>query len=76
VDGDPIVTDSARKHAVVDDDILHAYNHSIKVEELDDGLFMIVGPSRTGEMLEIGVVAGSESPVIVHAMQARPKYLR
>jgi hypothetical protein len=46
------------------------------IEDLDDGLFMIVGPSRAGGMLEIGVVTGSEAPVIVHAMQARPKYLR
>ncbi len=76
MDGDPIVTDSARKHDVADDDILHAYNHPIRIEDLDDGLFMIVGPSRAGGMLEIGVVAGSEAPVIVHAMQARPKYLR
>lgn len=74
--GDPIVTDSARKHAVADEDILRAYNHPIRIEDLDDGLFMIVGSSRAGELLEIGVVAGSEAPVIVHAMQARPKYLR
>lgn len=45
---------------VADDDILPAYSHPIRIEELDDGLFMIVGPSRAGGLLEIGVVAGSE----------------
>jgi hypothetical protein len=76
VDGDPIVADSARKHGLGEDDILHAFNHPLFVEELDEGLLMFVGPDRAGKLLEIGVVTASDGAVIVHAMEARPKYLR
>jgi hypothetical protein len=75
VEGDPIVAESAHKHEIGDDDILHAYNNPIRVEELDEELFMLIGADRAGNLLEIGVVAGAEGPVIVHAMEARPKYL-
>lgn len=43
---DPIIADSARKHGVSDEDILHAYANPIRVFELDDGLTMIIGRSR------------------------------
>jgi len=76
VDGDPIIADSARKHALGGEDILHGYNQPIWIEELDEGMLMFIGPDRTGRLLEIGVVVGSDGPVIVHAMEARPKYLR
>ena len=75
MEGDPIVAESAHKHGVGDDDILHAYNNPIRVEELDDELFMLVGANRAGNLLEIGVVTGADGPVIVHAMEARSKYL-
>lgn len=76
MEGDPTIAESARKHGIGDDDILHAFDHPIRVEELDEGLLMFVGPERAGRLLEIGVVAASDGPVIVHAMEARPKYLR
>jgi hypothetical protein len=76
VDGDPVIVESARRNGVRDDDILHAFNQPIFVEDLDEGLVMFVGPDRAGQLLEIGVVASSDIPVIVHAMEARPKYLR
>ena len=76
VEGDPIVAESAYKHGIGDEDILHAYNNPIRVEDLDEELFMLIGTSRAGNLLEIGVVATSDGPVIVHAMEARPKYLR
>jgi hypothetical protein len=76
VEGDPIIAGSAQRHGLDDDDILHAYNHPIFVEDLDEGLLMFVGPDRAGKLLEIGFVATADVPVIVHAMEARPKYLR
>ena len=54
VEGDPIVADSAHRHGVGDPDILHAYNNPIRVEELDDELFMLIGADRAGNLLEIG----------------------
>jgi hypothetical protein len=37
---------------------------------------MFIGPDRAGNLYEIGVVGTDEGPIVVHAMQARPKYLR
>ena len=50
---DPVIVASARKHGVHDDDILHAYRHPTRVLALDD-LVMLIGASRTGQLLEIG----------------------
>jgi hypothetical protein len=36
---------------------------------------MLIGPAPDADLLEIGVVNGSEGPVIVHAMRARPRFL-
>ncbi len=60
----------------MDTDIIHCFDNPILVEDLDDDLVMLVGPDRTGRLLEVGVVVGNDGPVIVHAMEARTKYLR
>ena len=72
---DPVILDSARKHGVADEDILHAYQHPIRVLRLDD-LTMLIGPDRTARLLEIGVSNGEGVEFIVHAMSARPKFIR
>ena len=48
----------ARKHGVHDDDdMLHAYRHQlIAFATNDESVTMFVGPSRTGEPPEVGVV--------------------
>jgi hypothetical protein len=73
---EPVITPSARKHGVSDDAIIHAFNNPVRVEDLDEGLVMLVGPDHAGNLFEIGVVTSGEGPVIVHAMPARPKYRR
>lgn len=72
----PVIAPSARKHGVSDDTILHAFNNPIRTEHLDEDMTMLIGPDRAGNLYEIGVVTASDGPVIVHAMPARPKYLR
>ncbi|QDQ96722.1 hypothetical protein [Tomitella fengzijianii] len=72
----PVIADSARRHAIDDRDIIHAFNHPMWFEELGDGLVMIIGPSRSAQMVEVGVVDSEAGPVIVHAMPARRKFLR
>lgn len=37
---------------------------------------MLIGPDRVARLLELGVVESDEGPVVVHAMPARPKFLR
>ncbi len=73
---EPVIADSARKHGVSDEDILHAYRNPIRVFELDEGFTMVIGANHAAIVFEIGVVDGIEAPVIVHAMRAREKFLR
>ena len=39
---DPIIAESARKHGVSDEDILHAYANPIRVFDLDEGFTMVI----------------------------------
>lgn len=73
---EPVIAPSARKHGVRDPDILHAYTHPVRVFELDEGFTMLIGPSQSAALLEVGVVEGDTADVVVHAMPARPKFLR
>ena len=72
---DPVILASARKHGVVDEDMIHAYHHPIRVLHLDD-LTMLLGPDRSARVLEIGVSNREGIDFVVHAMPARPKFLR
>jgi hypothetical protein len=56
--------------------MLHASNNPICSEDLDEGLTMLIGPDRAGNLFEFGVVDGTDGPIIVHAMAARTKYMR
>jgi hypothetical protein len=72
-----VVIDSARKHRVADEDMVHAYLNPLWVVEVEPDMRMHVGFDRTGQMLEVGVVASQDgTPVIVHAMAARAKFMR
>lgn len=73
----PVIASSARRHGVDDEDMVHAYRNATAAWALDEGLVMLVGPDRTGALLEIGVARSEDgTAVIVHAMKARPKFLR
>ncbi len=74
--GDPIIAESARKHEVSDQDILHAYANPMRIFELDEGFTMVIGANQAAIVYEIGVVNDRLSSVIVHAMKARKKFLR
>jgi hypothetical protein len=71
---DPAILASARKHGVTDDDMLHAYRNPVRVFELDD-LTMLIGPDRSGSLLEIGVATAEGIDFVVHAMTARPRFV-
>ena len=71
---DPAILASARRHGVLDDDMLHAYRNPIRVFDVDD-LIMLIGPDQSATLLEIGVAHGEGIDFIVHAMAARPKFL-
>ncbi len=76
--GEPIILDSARRHGVSDEDMIHALRFSISHVRQDDDMVMFIGPDRAGTLVEVGVVIwwGGEF-AIAHALQpARAKYLR
>lgn len=73
---EPRIAPSAHKHGVSDEVILHAFNNPIRAVEIDEDLTVLIGPDHAGNLYEIGVVASDEGPVVVHAMRARPQYLR
>ncbi len=50
---DPVILASARKHGVLDTDMLHAYRHPIRVFQVDD-LVMMIGADAAGRLLEVG----------------------
>ncbi len=63
---------SALKHGIDVADIDHAERNAIRRIFLDEGLEMLIGPVRNGELLEIGITRNTR---IVHAMKARKKFL-
>ncbi len=73
---EPLIIASARKHGIADEDMRHAFNHPISYEDLDDSFVMIIGPTRSAHLIELGFIDTDHGPVIVHAMTARRKYLR
>ncbi|MHB1711859.1 MAG: hypothetical protein ACYCV7_10720 [Acidimicrobiales bacterium] len=72
---DPVILASARKHGITDDDMLHAYRNPVRVFEFDE-LAMLIGSDQAGRMLEVGLTAAEGIEFIVHAMTARPKFVR
>lgn len=42
---EPLIVSSARTHGIADDDILYAFNHPVRDEDLDDGFLMLIGPT-------------------------------
>ena len=72
------VVPSARKHGISDDDIRHAFEHAVAVITVPDqpGFSMLVGPDRSARLLEIGVLVDDDNEYVIHAMPARPKYVK
>ncbi len=66
---------TARKHGVSDTDMLHAYRNPVRVFDVED-LVMLIGADEAGRFLEIGVATAEGVEFIVHAMAARPTFLR
>jgi len=55
--------------------MLHAARNAMRRVLLDNDLVMLIGPTRDGRMLEIGVLdIDGTDPVVIHAMPLRPKF--
>ena len=68
---------TARRHGIADDDILHAIDHSLIVDDLgeDPGRWLLIGPDRAANLLEVIVLVTTEGDeLIIHAMPLRAVY--
>lgn len=72
------VLDSAFRHHIDTDDIQHALRHASIVEEIADDpvryLYLVLGPDRAGNLLELVVLDRDPDPAVIHAMPMRAKY--
>ena len=73
------IHDSAHRHDVAEEDMLHAVEHSLVVDDLgeDPDRWLVLGPDTAGNLLELVVLISTEGDeIIIHAMPMRPKYRR
>lgn len=74
---DPIILESAHRHGVRPDAMLHALRYPVRHFVQDDSMTMFIGPEVTGTLVEVGVIEWHGVLAIAHAMRpARSKYLR
>jgi len=69
---------SARRHRVEDEDIQHGLRHALLVEEIgeDPTRYLVLGPDRAGNFLDLVVLDRPQGPAVIHAMPMRTKYRR
>jgi uncharacterized DUF497 family protein len=72
------IHESARKHGVAGDDIHHAIDHALLIEDAGEepDRWLVIGPDRAGNLLEVVVLTSPEIQLAIHAMAMRPKYRR
>jgi hypothetical protein len=68
---------SARKHGLADEDIEHALDNAMSIDDQDDDTRLYLGPARNAELLEVVTLVREDGfELVIHAMKMRPKYRR
>lgn len=64
---------SARRHDTAEEDISHVYGHSMAWVQLDDDplRYLLAGPDRAGNLLELVVLDIDGTELVIHAMPMR-----
>jgi len=72
------VLPSALRHGVDPEDIQHALVHALAVDEIGEDPFryLVLGPDRAANLLELVVLDRPNGPAVIHAMPMRDKYRR
>jgi len=68
---------SARKHGIAEEDAVHAIRHPIIFREQEyagESRMFIIGPDRTGRLLEVVVVPFSVPRRVIHVDVLRSKF--
>ena len=72
------IWDSARKHDTADELMLHAWRNQLRyvlLEYNEDLQYLVIGPDRTGALLEL-IVPTDEPQRIIHADKLRQKFYK
>ena len=73
------IHDSARKHGVSDEDILHAIERALATEDVGEepDRWLVIGPDHAANLLEVVIMRTAENEeLVIHAMRMRTKYRR
>lgn len=70
------IADSARRHAVADEDIQAAVSVPLRLVRQGDDRVLVIGADTAGRLLEIVVLDPDGEPVAIHAMPLRQKFYR
>jgi hypothetical protein len=73
------IHESARRHGVADQDILHAIDHALAIEDAgeDPDRWLIIGSDTAANLLEVVVLITAEgNQIAIHSMPMRDKYAR
>jgi hypothetical protein len=68
---------SARRQRVADSDVRHAWANALRYVEYEyegEERLLVIGPDRTGALLELVAVPANEPTRIIHADRLRPKF--
>lgn len=73
------IHETARKHGVNDDEILHAIAHALEVFDLDPDAdppkVLAIGPDTAANLLEvIWLELDDDRDLVIHAMTLRPTF--
>jgi len=68
---------AALKHGIAEEDIEHAEEHAMTIDDQDDNTRLYLGPARNAALLEaVTVIRDDGSELAIHAMPMRAKYQR
>lgn len=68
---------SARKHGIADEDIEHAINNAMAIDDQEDDVRLYLGPARNADLLEVGTIIRTDgTELAIHVMRLRPRYRR
>lgn len=67
------IAESARKHGISDEDILHAARNALRAVPGAHRV-LLIGADHDGRLLEIVVLDPDDDPVVIHAQPLRPKF--
>lgn len=62
---------------MADEDIEHAIDNVMSIDDQDDDARLYLGPARNADLLEVvTIIRDDGSELVIHAMKMRPKYRR